>query len=307
MDELTLVREFRGAAPPGAPTAARDALLDAMEPRRRLRARWPVAAAAVAAIAATALVVQTGPAASPSAATVLGRAAAAAASDPVPRPRDDQWVLQTMYGGATDGGPLELLPGQAWFRFDGTQFANAPSDHPEDLHVQDLQVDPRTPSPAQWYDAAARLPHEPAALLAALRDTGLADADGGSEAARDYDMVVETLGQPVLPARARADLFRALATIPGVAIDDDAEPDLLGDPVLAVVLDGVPDVTGIDSRRELLLDPGTYTYRGVRVTALEDGRIGGLGGKGSDVTAGQTWYEDTVTDAVVVDEPGEHG
>jgi len=305
MDDLTLVREFRADAPSGAPIAAREALLDAMEPRRRRSARWPVAAAAVAAVAVTALVVQTGPAASPSAATVLGRAAAAAASDPVPRPRDDQWVLQTMYGGATDGGPFEMLPGQAWFRFDGTQFANAPSDHPGRLHVQDLQVDPEIPSPAAWYDAAARLPHEPSALLAALGDSGLADAGGGSEAARNYDMVVEALGQPVLPAQARADLFRALATIPGVAIDDDADPDLLGDPVLAVVLEGVPDVTGIDSRRELLLDPDTYTYRGVRVTAQADGRIGGA--KGFDVSAGDTWYEDTVEDAVVVDEPGQHG
>jgi hypothetical protein len=307
MDDLTLVREFRADAPAGAPAAAREALLDAMEPRRRVRGRWPAAAAAVAAVAVTALVVQTGPAASPSAATVLGRAADAAAKDPVPRPRDDQWILQTMYGGATDGEPFEMIPGEAWFRFDGTQFANAPSDHPERLHVQDLQVEPEIPSPAAWYDAAEQLPHEPAALLAALRAGGLADADGGSEAVRNYSAVVETLGQPVLPARARADLFRALATIPGVAIDDDAEPDLLGEPVLAVTLDRAPDASGLLSRRELLLDPDTYTYRGVRVTALEDGRLGGASSKGSDVTAGETWYEDTVEDAVVVDEPGEHG
>ena len=43
----------------------------------------------------------------------------------------------------------------------------------------------------------------------------------------------------------------------------------------------------------------------MRVTALEDGRIGGA--KGFDVTAGQTWYEDTVEDAVVVDGPGQRG
>lgn len=302
MDDLTLVREFRADAPAGAPTAAREALLAAMEPRQRVRGRWPVAAAAAAAIVATVLVVQTGPAAPPSAATVLGRAAAAAADDPVPRPRDDQWVLQTTYGGATTGEPFEMIPGEGWLRFDGTQFADAPSDHPEDLHVQDLVDDPRIPSPAEWYDAAARLPHEPAALLAALRDSGLPDADGGSEAARDFDAVLETLGQPVLPADARADLFRALATIPGVAIDDDAEPDLLGDPVLAVTLDGATDPSGISSRRELLLGPDTYSYRGVRVTALEAGRIGGA--KGFEVTAGETWYEDTVEDAVIVDEPG---
>ncbi|GAA4728862.1 hypothetical protein GCM10023350_10050 [Nocardioides endophyticus] len=307
MDDLTLVREFRADAPAGAPAAAREALLDAMETRRRARGRWPAAAAAVAAVAVTALVVQTGPAASPSAAVVLGRAAAAAASDPVPRPRDDQWVLQTMYGGATDGGPFEMIPGEGWMRFDGTQFAAAPSDHPERLHVQEVQVDPEIPSPAAWYDAAAQLPHEPAALLAALRDGGLADADGGSEAVRNYAAVVEALGQPVLPAQARADLFRALATIPGVAIDDGAEPDLLGDPVLAVTLDRAPDASGLLSRRELLLDPDTYTYRGVRVTALEDGRLGGAGAKGFDVTAGETWYEDAVEDAVVVDRPGERG
>ena len=120
---------------------------------------------------------------------------------------------------------------------------------------------------------------------------------------RDFDAVVEALGQPVLPAAARADLFDALATIPGVTVDDDAEPDLLGDPVLAVTLDRAPDASGLLSRRELLLDPDTYAYRGVRVTALEDGRVGGA--KGPEVTAGQTWYEDTVADAVVVDRPGQ--
>jgi hypothetical protein len=305
MDEMTLVRDFRADAPVGAPTAARAALLEAIEPGRRARGRWAIAATAAMAIVATALVVQTGPAASPSAATVLGRAAAVAAGDPVPRPRDDQWVLQTMYGGATTGEPFEMVPGEGWTRFDGTQFAAAPSDHPEDLHVQALVDDPRIPSPAEWYDAAARLPHEPAALLSALRDSGLVHSDGGSKAVRDYTAVVEAIGQPVLPARARGDLFRALAAIPGVAIDDDAEPDLLGDRVLAVTLDRAPDASGLLSRRELLLDPDSYAYRGVRVTALEDGRVGGA--KGSEVSSGETWYEDTVTDAVIVDRPGQRG
>jgi hypothetical protein len=302
MDEMTLVREFRADVPAGAPASARQALLDVMEPRRRMSVRWPAAAAAVAAIAVTAVVLQTGPAASPSAAAVLGRAAAAAAGDPVPRPRDDQWVFRTMYGGATDGG-MQMIPGEAWERFDGTQFASAPSDHPEQLHVMDIEVDPRIPSAAAWYDAATRWPHEPAALLAAQRDRGLVVAEGGSEAARDYDAVVDALGQPVLPAQARADLFRALATIPGVTIDDEADPDLLGDPVLAVVLDGAPDPAGFDNRRELLLDPQTYAYRGERVTALEDAPIDGK--KGSDPKAGQTWFESTETDPVVVDEPGQ--
>jgi hypothetical protein len=309
MDELTLVREFRADAPVGAPTAAREVLMDAIAPARRSRRRWPAAAAAVVTIAATAVVLQNGPATAPSAsaAIVLEQAAAVVASDPVPRPRDDQWILQTMYGGSSLGGPVPTVPGRAWFRFDGTQFANAPWDHPERLRVQDLMDDPRVPSPAEWYDFAAHLPHEPAALLAALRDSDLVDAQGESEAVRDFDAVLDVLGQPVLPAQARADLYRALATIPGVATDEDAEPDLLGDPVVSVTLDGAPEPTGIRSRRELLLDPGSYTYRGTRVTALEDGRIGSQGAKRFDVTAGQTWYEDTVEDAVVVDEPGQHG
>ncbi|GAA4720155.1 CU044_5270 family protein [Nocardioides conyzicola] len=304
MDELTLVRELRADAPLGAPTTARDALMDAMTPHRRLSRRWPAAVAAVATIAAGAFALQAGPAASPSTATVLGRAATVAAGQPVPRPRDDQWVFETVYGGATDGGPFQMVPGAGWTRFDGTQYADAPSDHPERLHVQDLVDDPDVASPAEWYDGAARLPHAPAALLAALRDSGLTDAHGASGAARDFAAVLDALGQPVLPADARADLFRALATIPGVTVDDDAEPDLLGDAVLAVTRDGAADPSGVASRRELLLDPDTYAYRGVRVTALKAGRIGGA--KGFAVTAGQTWYEDTVTDAVVVDEPGQH-
>ncbi|WP_426247035.1 CU044_5270 family protein [Nocardioides sp. LHG3406-4] len=306
MDELTLVRELRADAPAAAPSGARDVLLAELRPPRRSRARWLVSAAAVLALGAGGLVaLQTGPGASPSAAAVLQRAAAVVADDVVERPRDDQWVFETMYGGATVGEPFEMIPGEAWTRFDGTQFAGGPSDRPGKLLVQDLVDDPEIPTPEEWYDGAAALPAEPAALLAALRDGDLADAKGPTEAARDFDAVVETLGQPLLPAQARANLFRALATIHGVGIDEDARPDLLDRPVLSVTFDGVPDVTGIESRREMLLDPHTYAYVGTRVTALEAGHIGAAGDPGFDLTPGETWYESTVLPAAVVDRPGQ--
>lgn len=306
MDELTLVREFRADAPaPLAPAAARRALDAEIRPRRH-RGRWLASAAAVLVMAGGGLVaLQTGPGASPSAAAVLNEAAAVVAGDVVERPRDDQWVFETMYGGATTGEPFEMIPGEGWLRFDGTQFAGGPSDKPNQILVQDLEDDPEIPTPEEWYDGAAALPADPAALLAALRDGDLADANGPTEAARDFDAVLETLGQPLLPAQARANLFRALATIPGVGIDENAAPDLLDRPVLSVTFDGVPDVTGIRSRRELLLDPQTYAYVGVRVTALEDGRVGEEGSRGLDVSPGETWYHSTALVPAVVDEPGQ--
>ncbi len=307
MDELTLVREFRADAPaPLAPVGARRALDAEIRPRRH-RGRWLASAAAVLVLAGGGLVaLQTGPGASPSAAAVLNRAAAAVADDVMPRPRDDQWLLVTTYGGATTGEPFEMIPGEAWVRFDGTQMAFSSSDKPGDLLVQDLRSDdPDIPTPAEWYDGAAALPSDPPALLAALRDGDLANAEGPTEAARNFDAVVETLSQPALPARARADLYRALGTIPGVGLDDDPAPDLLDRPVLSVTFDGVPDVTGIESRRELLLDPQTYDFVGSRVTALEEGRIGEAGDLGFDVSPGQTWYHDTGLVPAVVDEPGQ--
>ncbi len=191
-------------------------------------------------------------------------------------------------------------------RFDGAKYAET-TEGPKGFSVGAVDPDvlPDNFTPLEAYDAAASLPSEAPALLRALRESDLADAQGTTEAARDYDAVGDALDQMVLPAPARANLLRALGTIPGVGIDDAAEPDRLGRPVLSVTFDGQAGDSAVRSRWELLLDPVTYAYLGERATALESGRVGGESGPDvADVAPGETWFESTQVSALV-DRPGQ--
>ncbi|GAW50844.1 MULTISPECIES: CU044_5270 family protein [unclassified Nocardioides] len=302
MDEMTLLREFRSDAPDTAPPpAVRQRLLTETLPRSPRRPWHLAAGAAVAAAAVTVALVVTavGPGASPSAAEVLGLAARTVAATPVERPADDQWVYQS-YQFAGPQGEAPSVLGEAWTRFDGTEFADHASDSTR-VDVQPL-VDDETPTPAEWWDFLTTLPADPEALLARLRTDGPVDGEGATQAARDFDAVTASLtNAPVLPPQAHARLFRALATIPGVEIDEDAAPDLAGRDVLAVVFTGeTQDGSAVRNRHELLLDPSTYAYRGDRVTALEDGTLAG----GSPVSEGERWYDGVLVDTAVVDRPG---
>jgi hypothetical protein len=198
-----------------------------------------------------------------------------------------------------------------WYRFDGKKYAEPESSYgpPNEFSVGTVSPDALAGNftPQEAWDAAAALPAEPDALLGALRDSELADPEGATEAARDYDAVLEVLRHQPLPPQAHANLFRALATIPGVGIDEDAEPDLLGRPVLSVTFAGETEHRSIRSRWEVLLDPDTLAYVGERATALEPGESEDDDGEPVDVEVGDLWWESAVIGPVAVDGPGQLG
>jgi hypothetical protein len=302
MSDLDLVREFRADAPTTTPTGARDLLLRDLQPGRRGTARWLVAAAALVVGAGVVVAVQSGPGAAPSAAaTVLDRAADVVAADDVPRPDAHQWFFRSGKG-LTPSGEVDLVGGQGWYRFDGKKYAEAASDRPDDVHVGTVSPEALAMNfnPDEAWDAAAALPADPDALLSALRDSELADPEGTTEAARDYDAVLEVLRHQPLPSQTQANLYRALATIPGVGVDEDPEPDLLGRPVVSVTFDGDVDEGPIRSRTELLLDPDTFAYLGQRATALE----AGTSVHGYAVEAGEVWIDSAIVGPIAVDRPG---
>ena len=300
MDEMTALKEFRADVPTHGPSdLVRQRVLGTPPPPRWRRRTLATIAAAAAGATVLAIGLQLGPGAGPSAAVVLDRAAAHVAADPVSEPRPDQWIYEN-YVMAKPDGTIGDHPHATWTRFDGTAVADHPSPQ-SPLHVQQLQATGITPQ--QWYDGLAALPDDPAAVLARLRTGTLVRGGGDTEAARDFDAVATCLATPrVMPAAAHALLFRALATIPGVAIAEEPMPDLLGRDVVSVTFSGViDDGAGFRSQQELLLDPATYEYRGTRVTALEDGAFD----DGRPVTEGQVWYNDAVIDADVVDAAGD--
>lgn len=309
MDDLAQVRAFRNNVPALAPSpAARARALSSYQERspERREARRPRALALVpAGVAALALVLafQAGPGSTPSVAETMKAAAQVVASEAATEPAATQWIYENWVQ-ADDQGQADGQPAGFWTRYDGKLVAEK-ADGGRGVHVEPVRVDSAHPSPETWYQSMNALPDDPSALLAQLRTGDLVQSQGSTLAGRDFDAVTQCLAQPrVLSPQAHSRLFRALATIPGTSIDRHAAPDLLGRQVISVTFtDGTTGST-VPNRHELLLDPVTYTFRGERVTALEDGDIGGGTGKTEHVHSGQVWFNGAMKETAVVDKPG---
>lgn len=156
-------------------------------------------------------------------------------------------------------------------------------------------------SPQQWCEDLAALPADPGALLAALRADPMIEEKGATQADRDFDGVTDALGaMTVVPPDVTAHLYQALATIPGVGIDSGGPPDVLGRPVLSVTYSGQAPWGVPGNQVEILLDPTTYAYVGIRETTPR----AFSSGPGYVIPAGTTWMNSAVTSAVV-DQPGQ--
>lgn len=306
MNEMTLLREFRSFAPAEAPAelwsqAVRTAERRPARVRRARRTRLSLAATAAALTAVAAVMVlapsSTGPS---SASVVLGRAAQALLdADPGPTPRPHQWVYTVSW---TTNQPSEPAGRwKSWTRFDGNGYAEiSPITHKLDVQTGDWEW-PKG-SPDQWYAVARGLPDEPDAALRALRDDPLYTSDGATQADRDFDEVTSMLTMDTwLPPGSIARLYQALATIPGVGIDNGAAPDLAGRPVLSITYNGDLSLGRKGDRWELLLDPDTYQVVGLRGTAGENWTPDG----GPTYREGTVWYEYVVYGRKVVDHAGD--
>lgn len=303
MDELTLLREFRGSAPATAPAAVRRRVLAGpTPPRRRLPRRLSAVASVGVVLAATATVfaVSAGPSAPPSAATVLHRAADhVMTSAPVPKPREDQWVYHRLLEADVETGQPGTHPSDSWSRVDGSQAAQRRPNGK--IVVQAITGNPLG-TPLQWYDLAEELPTTPQGVLDTLARDPLYTSHAGTPAARDFDEVTTALtSDTVLPPESIARLYRALATIPGVSVDRHAAADLSGRPVLSITYDGDSSLGRSGDRWELLLDPDSYRVVGLRGTAgheldLKDDIV---------IPAGAVWFNWAYLAEGVVDQPGQ--
>jgi hypothetical protein len=109
----------------------------------------------------------------------------------------------------------------------------------------------------------ARLPRNPAALLARLR----ADGPEGRVAAQPFARAAGALRSGLVPADLRAALYMALTGLPAVHVDRHAA-DLEGNPRLALVHEAGP------TRTELLVDPADGTFAGECDTVRGGSRLG---------------------------------
>ncbi|MEV8455206.1 CU044_5270 family protein [Streptomyces sp. NPDC052095] len=324
MDEMTRLREFRADAPAPDRTAlapGRRRLVEAAASGRRPRHPW-ARRRTVAVVAAAALTVaavlgtqlwdtapdRSGPASTTeplrltSAAEVLNRAADALERLPVPpEPLDHQWIYTRtttagMVGSADGTAPSTVSDtSNSWVPYDNSAAAKHGKDD-----------DYRTAR--QVYRAANALPADPARLLESVRrlyPTGhTAESPPESEAQHSFraiGLVAETY--PIAPA-ALARVYRAMATIPGVRVTDHLVKDAAGREAIAITR----KEDDRHERREILLDPRTFDYLGLRFVVSEDYTFKFPGGKkgqpGVRYRAGQVTLSEARIAAAIVDRKG---
>lgn len=282
MNDLDLVRGMRADAPEPSGArldAGRDRLRSAMTPdrHRRVRPTMVVAAGLAAAVAVTGAVIlrpaggtpaapahpsAAAPAAAApairlaSATVVLDKAAArAGAGHSFVMPGAHQWI----YVKGIKTSPAGVITQEGWIRFDGEQSADIENGKLKVLPFGSAQDgDPlATPQGAAQY--LGSLPAQPKALLAAIYKKveaeprsqwlGNLDATAFSELTQLQENAVGGV-----PPKVQADVFQALALIPGVR--DIKTTDALGRPAIGI--------TVTSQNGYLLLDPRTYGPIGLR-------------------------------------------
>jgi hypothetical protein len=291
MNDLDTVRALRADAPsPSGDRLAegRDRLRTAMAHgyRRHHHHRRTVlataAGATVAAVLAAVVLLPAGaspaPAAHPAGArhqaqarllsvtAVLDNAAAAASRRPSALPGPHQWI----YEKGVKAGPASRFTGESWTTFDGARSA--------DIEHGRLVVLPYGPAGDGVRDATPQgaasflraLPAKPKALLAVVYRKALATprdqwaAPGNLDTEAFSILMTFLYNAPVgVPSAVQANVFRAVAWIPGVYVAK-AE-DALGRPALALTAAGLNGY--------FLLNPRTYALTGLRDGAAAVTRI----------------------------------
>jgi hypothetical protein len=240
-------------------------------------------------------------------AKVLGTAARVVASEPATEPSPGQWFYYRSVDTSTGQGTQTT---EEWITFDGTKTAYYNTDasyydqkrHQYVKHGQ-LIVHTETGAPAirpgtgalaafdtnitpqTSYNAMAALPESPSALLAAV-DAELAKAWAGqnyfgvtgtatTKPQREFAWLGLLLwnAYAAAPPSALSAVYQAIATIPGVSIDEQVT-DAAGRPAI-----GITDDHG---QTEFLLSPTTYQPVGL-ITRSPAMKVKLINGKSDDV------------------------
>ena len=213
------------------------------------------------------------------AARVLRAASAAAGRAPVTKePRPGQWIYSKT---VRYEYPQGTTSNEQWITFDGSKTAYlqngqlivhaSPGTPATGTGSGPLAVFNASSTPGTAYDALASLPTDPHALLAAVGKA--ADAVGAANLAAgtpvaghtpktrsqlEFDYLALLLWNAAAgvgaPPRAEAAAYRAMATLPGVTVQQGAT-DAAGAPAIGVSADGYD---------QLLLDPRSCQVIGLR-------------------------------------------
>ncbi|MFC7104634.1 CU044_5270 family protein [Nonomuraea rubra] len=220
-------------------------------------------------------------------------------------PRDDQWMYRMVT--VQQPGDARRTVQEYWTRYDGTEQAFREDEGPMERHRIEPDPDDDDLTPKQYAARLAALPTEPGKLLAHVR----ADRHWQTRPAEKGEERLDALAFRVLsvyleqeapvPPELEAAIFRALAEIPGIRVDQGV-PDAVGRHGVGLSYDlaAQRDAGGrLVSRSYVVLDPTTFEFLGRRVENLQDDVLGGevLARKG-------TYYATAELASGVVDRPG---
>ncbi|MFD1538992.1 CU044_5270 family protein [Nonomuraea guangzhouensis] len=206
-----------------------------------------------------------------------------------------------------------IVTREHWMRYDGMQTAGFGEDGK--LHVGP-EEDPRDPGDddltPQQYDAKLReLPTDPKKLLAKVtgdrhwiegaREEGVPRSVAPANV-RAYHVIMLYLSRyGTMPPKLEAAMYRALALIPGVRIEQGVR-DAAGRSGLGVWLERTGDAWA--NREYKILDPATYRYLGSRMVWLRDDLPPGM--SRPVARKGAVWST-ALLSSVIVDRPGQRG
>ncbi|MFI7613588.1 CU044_5270 family protein [Nonomuraea terrae] len=321
-DDLRSLREWRAEIPePGQEwiIPQRQRMLARIRGRGRTLGRRLLLVGALG--AATALAVTTlrpepptpNPANTPPVVRLDSSVVLARAAEVASRRKGDQVPLPTQwhYTKTLDKQPNSdtVRTGEGWMRYDGRQRADFDEDGK--IVVSDIPSDPGDDdlSPQQ-YDAKLRaLPTDPKKLLVEVTDDrhwiDYPKEEGVPKSAepdadRAYRVIMLYLSRyGTMPPRLEAAMFRALALIPGVRIEQDVS-DAAGRSGLGIWVEGTDTI----SRTYRILDRSTYRYLGSRSVWLRDEFLGGESEPA--FRKGAVWST-ALLSSVIVDRPGQRG
>lgn len=265
MNDMDLLTSFRASVPETPPSPQAEARFRSVLPiseRRGPFRRGPVVsrgarlafltpvAAGVAAAVALALFPARGPAPSATLTVKLLADQAASAALRQPSVSPTQWVYRELRY-KVGRSPVKFISPDAgvvdtWETADGTQ---------GDLYPRLLPLPVLGPLPGlPTYADLGSLPSDPAILEAHLAGSR-SYMPWADRSRRAFYAIESILTQYAVPPRLAAELYRALAYVPGVTVNAHAR-DAAGRPGVAFVLPG-------GSISEIILNPRTDTYMGM--------------------------------------------
>jgi hypothetical protein len=289
------LQQFRADVPeadPGRMAAARLRLQEApwAEARQpvRPRSRWrsvtrfalpglaiPVAVVA-ALVAASVSTGGSGGRTSENAAAVqfLNRAAAWVEQQPTPALGAHDWVYQKALIPVTrsevgrPGSTVSMNVQESWWSADGSKARYEGADVPPGLTgVTSAGLEGDDKSPVQYGREIASWPQDPDALLDQVSQGHIDQSSGQDRAFTTLAVALRDV--PLIPSSTLATIYRALAKIPGVTIENTQ--DAAGRSGVAIER-AAPQISSAEEnslqvRHDIIFDANTYAYLGERMVA----------------------------------------